>query len=61
MINSDLNIIPLYHSNKEHGLSKQIMNELKSVEPTLLIILDASTNDTKECKKLKELGWRVVS
>ena len=59
LINKDLEIKTIHHSNKEHGISKEVMNELKLVKPSLLIILDSATNDTKECKKLKELGWTI--
>jgi len=59
MVNKDLEIRAIHHSLKEHGLSKEIMNELKSVEPSLLIILDASANDSDQCKKSKKLGWII--
>ena len=61
MVNKDLEIRAIHHSLKEHGLSKEIMNELKSVEPSLLIILDASANDSDQCKKLKKLGWSICA
>ena len=35
------------------------MNELKLVKPSLLIILDASANDSDQCKKLSKLGWKI--
>ena len=59
LINPNLNIITHFHSDKSHGLSKEILNQLNECEPSLLIIADASTNDTSECKNLSNLGWKV--
>lgn len=58
-INKDLEIRTIHHSNKEHGISKEIMNELKLAKPSLLIILDASANDSDQCTKLSKLGWKI--
>ena len=58
-INENLEIRTIHHSNKEHGISKEVMNELKLAKPSLLIILDASANDSDQCTKLSKLGWRI--
>lgn len=54
------NVEPLFHSDKLHGLSKEIMDKLLDVEPSLLWIPDAGTNDIEECKTLNELGWDII-
>ena len=58
-INENLEIRTIHHSNKEHGISKEVMHELKLAKPSLLIILDASANDSDQCKKLSKLGWSI--
>lgn len=47
----------LYHSGKEHGLSKEI--EVPP-ETTLLIIPDAGSNDVEQCKELHEKGIDIL-
>ena len=59
LIKPTLNIITHFHSDKAHGLSKETFNEIKECEPSLLLIADASTNDSDECKKLSKLGWKI--
>ena len=54
------NIIPLFHSDKGHGLTKEIMDILLIKEPSLLWISDAGTNDVKQCKQLNELNWKII-
>lgn len=54
--------IILHNKNpKAHGLTDdEIMDYLKSVKPSLLIIPDAGTSDTKQCKELHDLGWTII-
>lgn len=60
-IYSDIKIVPLFHKKKTHGLSNvDIMDYLLNITPSCLIILDAGTNNTEECKKLKEKGWTIL-
>ena len=59
LIKPTLNIITHFHSDKSHGLSKETFNEIKDCEPSLLLIADASTNDSDECRKLSKLNWKV--
>ena len=47
-------------NKKEHGLSENIVNYLLKNPIGLVLIPDAGTNDTKECKTLCELGFKVV-
>lgn len=61
-LNNDLNIIPIFHNEnkKAHGLGdKEVMKYLLSVNPSVLFCPDSTTNDVKECKKLKNLGWDI--
>ena len=53
-------IIPLFHSDKKHGLSQEIMDILLTKEPSLLWIPDAGTNDTEQCEQLSKLGWQIL-
>lgn len=62
-INSHLNyknIQYILQNKKEHGLSENIVNYLLKNPIGLVLIPDAGTNDTKECKTLCELGFKVV-
>lgn len=48
-------VIPILHDSKKHGLTENVMNILSfGNEPKLLWIPDAGTNDTEQCKILKE-------
>lgn len=57
----------LWHDDKKHGLSPEIMSELKKHSATwkskttpLLIIPDAGTNDAKQCEELINLGCIIL-
>lgn len=52
-------IIVHHHTGKQHGI-KDLVEEIISYPPGLLIIPDAGTNDTKECKTIKEKGWDII-
>ena len=63
-INPNINIQPFFHHkhSKAHGLSdKDLFNQIKSCDPSLLIILDAGSDDKKECAKLRKLGFEILS
>ncbi len=56
-IDKDANITYLIHSGKQHGLS----SDIEIPEGTeLLIIPDAGTNDTEQCKMLTEKGIDII-
>jgi single-stranded-DNA-specific exonuclease len=60
-MNRNIKIKPLFHSGKQHGISDaEIFKYLKTQSPSLLITPDSSSNDVKECKRLKELGWDIL-
>ena len=60
-LNPNVKIILLFHSGKQHGISdKDILKYLKTQSPSLLITPDSSSNDSKECKILKEFGWDIL-
>ena len=62
-ISPNTKIIPLFHHKnpKAHGLGdKEIMKQLKSSDPSLLVLLDAGSQDKKECAQLKKLGYEVI-
>jgi single-stranded-DNA-specific exonuclease len=64
IVNNNANIIPLFHhkNSKAHGLAdNEIMEQLKKEIPSLLAIVDAGSEDEKECKKLKELGYEIIT
>jgi len=61
----DPNVIinPLFHHKnpKSHGLGdSDIMEQISNQKPSLLIIPDAGSNDEKECKLLRNLGWTIL-
>ena len=54
----------LLHDSKQHGLSDHIQfleeGRLASGKPFLILIPDAGSNDTNECKKLNELNCSII-
>jgi len=54
----------LLHDNKQHGLSDHIQfleeGRLTSGKPFLILIPDAGSNDTEQCKKLNELNCSII-
>lgn len=48
-----------HHEGKQHGL-KDLLEEIIAFPPGLLIVPDAGTNDTTQCKALKEKGWDII-
>lgn len=56
-LNPDINIKYYLHTGKQHGLTDDIKidNDID-----LLIIPDASTNDTEQCKALKDKGIDII-
>ena len=57
----------LFHDGKKHGLSKEIMTQIKnalsagnSITNPLIIIPDAGTNDVEQCKSLVNLGCEIL-
>ena len=57
--NPNLNIEYIIHKNKEHGLN-DVIDYLLSCNSKLIIVPDAGTGDSKECKLLKQVGKDVV-
>ena len=60
MVNPNINIITHFHSQKEHGIDKDTLKELKKHTSSLLMVADAGTNDTEQCKKLKDSKWDIA-
>lgn len=59
-IYKDCYINPIFHTGKQHGLDNVVMEEIKQYKPSLLVVLDAGTNDVKQDKELKSLGWDII-
>lgn len=51
-----LKIVYFLHNGKQHGLTNNIMKEIKDSDIDLVIVPDAGSNDLKSHKELKELG-----
>lgn len=49
------------HDSRENGLTKKIMARLLKDKPNVVILPDASSNDYKQHKELKELGIDVIA
>lgn len=49
----------LYHIGKQHGLSSDIMPQIKK-DCRLLIIPDAGSNDVEQCKELQQRGIKTL-
>lgn len=56
-IDKDIEVEYLIHTGKQHGLSEDIVI---SEDTNLLIIPDAGTNDTEQCKALSERGIEII-
>lgn len=60
-LNPNVNITPMIHNTKIHGLSdKEILSWLKTQPIGLIITPDSSVNDVKECKQLSALGFEIL-
>ena len=60
-LNINAKITPMIHNTKIHGLTdKEILSWLKTKPKGLIITPDSSVNDTKECKELSELGFKIL-
>jgi len=60
-LNPNVNIIPIFHNSKSHGLSdKEVFTWIKTQPIGLIITPDSSVNDTKECKVLSKLGFEIL-
>lgn len=55
-----MNVKYLLHKGRQHGLTPSIMKQIKDDLPDLLLIPDASTNDIKQHKELKDLGVDII-
>lgn len=63
-INPNINIQPFFHdkNGKAHGLTDEdVFKQIKSCEPSLLVILDAGSEESKECGKLRKLGFEICT
>lgn len=59
-LNSNINIFPLFHEHKLHGLDdEEVMQILTISEPSLLIIPDASGSE-EQYKQLVDLGYEIL-
>lgn len=56
-LNPECKLTYLIHTGKQHGLTEDIV---VPEDTQLLIIPDASTNDTEQCKALKEKGIDII-
>lgn len=56
-LNSECKLTYLIHTGKQHGLTEDIVIP---EDTQLLVIPDASTNDTEQCKALKEKGIDII-
>jgi len=54
------NINYIIQEGKKHGLSEEVMNVLLTKDVGLIILPDAGTNDTEQCKSLSEFGFSIL-
>lgn len=59
-IKPNIKLSYLVHSNKAHGLTKEIMKKISDIDCDLLIIPDASSNDFNEHLELKSKGIEII-
>ena len=58
----NINIQPFFHhvNPKAHGLGDDdVFEQIKSCEPSLLVMLDAGSGDLERSRKLRELGFDI--
>lgn len=60
MINKNIKLNYIIHRKKEHGLTKQVMEDLNTIECDLLIIPDAGSNDYDAHKVLSDKGIDII-
>jgi single-stranded-DNA-specific exonuclease len=54
------NLVYIIQEEKKHGLTDEIVNELKTKEIGLIVLPDAGTNDIEQCKTLSEYGHKIL-
>jgi single-stranded-DNA-specific exonuclease len=54
------NITYILQTGKQHGLSEDVLNQLKISQIGLIILPDSGTNDNKQCKLLNDLGFNIL-
>ena len=52
--------LPIFHTDKAHGLSNDVYDYIKGLNLDLLIIPDASSNDGTRCTELTTLGTKIL-
>lgn len=55
-----INVRYIIHSGRQHGLTPEVMKDVKEKMPNILIIPDASSGDFEQHKELKELGLDIL-
>ena len=50
----------IMQEGKQHGLNTHVLNEINSIEPNLVILPDAGTNDIDELLNLSTMGYEVL-
>lgn len=50
----------LYHSDKTHGLTNEIMEQIREIEPKMVVIPDAGSNDIEQTQELLDKGICVL-
>lgn len=53
-------ILPIFHKEKEHGLTEFIMAIIDKLELDMIILPDSSSNDTNQQRQLVEKGIEVI-
>lgn len=53
------NIQVLFHTDKQHGLTKEIMEQIGN-DASLVWLPDAGTNDVEQCKELYDKGIKIL-
>ena len=56
----NVKVQPIFHNKSKAHTLNDVLDDLLQLEPSLLFIPDAGTNDTEECKVLSEKGWKIV-
>lgn len=54
------NIYYIIQEGKKHGLSDEVIGALSTKQVGLILLPDAGTNDTEQCKSLTELGFKIL-
>lgn len=56
----DADIQYVFHSEKKHGFTKEMMSKIKEFKPQMVLCIDGGTNDIEEIEEINDMGIDVL-